>query len=191
MEVSSGIRGYVMKALKNIGWGKALRFVWWSMFQMLIHWCIVPQVRVVLLRLAGARIGDNSIVGDVDFLNVYHYGFRRLVIGRDCFIGDHTLLDVRGGVNLGDQVTLSARSAIVSHINVGYRDHPLQKVYPTREAAVHIGRGSFIGTGAILLPGVRVGNMSVVGAGAVVTKAVPDHAVVVGVPARVVKKIRI
>ncbi|MBI4065007.1 acyltransferase [Candidatus Gottesmanbacteria bacterium] len=98
-------------------------------------------------------------------------------------------MDVRGGITLGDQVTLSNGCFIISHINVGFADHPLQKKYPTKEAPVMIKRGAYIGTGAILLPGVTIGAESVVGAGAVVTKNVPDHVVVVGVPARVFKKI--
>ncbi len=50
-----------------------------------------------------------------------------------------------------------------------------------------IGEGSWIGASAVILPGVKVGKGSVVGAGAVVTKDVPDFAVVVGVPAKIIK----
>ena len=50
-----------------------------------------------------------------------------------------------------------------------------------------IGAGADVGTGAIVLPGCRIGRSAVVGAGAVVTKDVPDCAIVVGVPARVIR----
>jgi acetyltransferase-like isoleucine patch superfamily enzyme len=124
------------------------------------------------------------------FINAHHYGFRRLRIGDHCFIADEALFDLRGGITLEAGVTLSNRVAVVTHINVGYPDHPLQKAYPTKEAAVIVKKGTYIGTGAMLLPGVTIGRGSVVAAGAVVTKNVPAHAVVAGVPARVIKKLR-
>ena len=52
----------------------------------------------------------------------------------------------------------------------------------------HVGEGTYIGMGAIVLDRIRIGAHSVVGAGAVVTKDVPDHVQVVGVPARIVKE---
>jgi carbonic anhydrase/acetyltransferase-like protein (isoleucine patch superfamily) len=54
---------------------------------------------------------------------------------------------------------------------------------------LHIGRGSLIGMGAILLEGVRVGRGSIVGAGAVVTKDIPDGVVSAGVPAKVIRSV--
>ena len=53
---------------------------------------------------------------------------------------------------------------------------------------VQIGQGSFIGAGAVILPQIRIGENAVIGAGSVVTKDVPDHCLVVGNPARVVKE---
>ena len=50
-----------------------------------------------------------------------------------------------------------------------------------------IKKGAWIGAGASILPGITVGKYAIVGAGAIVTKDVPDYAVVVGVPAKVVK----
>ncbi len=179
-----------MRALESIGMGKALRFLWYGWYMWLIH-VSLPPVRVWLLRLAGAKIGRDTVIFDVRFENLYHYGFRKLTIGSRCFVGDDVMLDVRGGVTIEDDVTLSNRTTTVTHINVGYADHPLQKAYPTKESPVVMKRGSYIGTGAIILPGVTIGRESVIGAGAVVTKNVPDHVVVVGVPAREIKKLHI
>lgn len=177
-----------MKALQSIGIGKALAFVWYGFYAWLLH-ISLPPVRVVFLRLAGATIGRDSVVFDVDFANLYHYGFSRLTIGERCFLGDQVMLDVRGGITLEDDVTISNRTNIVSHINVGFADHPLQKRYPTKESPVLIKKGAYIGSCAIILPGVTVGRESVVGAGAVVTKSVSDKTLVVGVPATMVKKL--
>ncbi len=177
-----------MKALQSVGVMKAIRFVWYTMYAWLIH-ISLPPVRVWLMRLAGAHVGRDTVIFDVTFSNLYHYGFRRLSIGDSCFLGDEVMLDVRGGITLEDHVTLSNRTTIVSHINVGYGDHPLQAAYPTREDRVFVKHGAYVGTGAILLPGVTVGGESVVGAGAVVTTDVEKRTLVGGVPAKYIKTI--
>jgi len=177
-----------MNALRTIGFSKAVKFVWYGLYAWLIH-VSLPPVRVLLLRLAGATVGKDTVIMDIRFTNLHHYGFSRLTVGNKCYLGDEVSLDVRGGIELADEVTLSGRVTIVTHINVGYNDHPLQRIYPTREANVVLKRGSYIGTGAIILPGVTIGKQSVVGAGAVVTKHVADGVMVAGVPARVIKRI--
>ncbi len=178
-----------MKALKAIGVKKAFAFVWYALLGKILHCVILPQVRVILIRLAGGRVGSDTIIGNVTFANLYHYGFSRLTIGNRVFVGDEAMLDVRGGITLEDDVTVSNRTSIVSHINVGYADHPVQKHYPTKESPVILKKGAYIGTAAIILPGVTVGRESVVGAGAVVTRDVPERVVVGGVPARKIKKL--
>ncbi len=177
-----------MKILKTIGFWKAARFVWYSIYGEILRLSL-PPVRVWLMRFAGARVGTDTIIFDVRFANLYHYGFSKLVIGNRCFLGDEVMLDVRGGITLGNEVTLSNRTTIVTHINVGYDDHPLQTTYPTKETPVVLKYGVYVGTGAIILPGVTVGEQSVIGAGAVVTKSVPSRVTVAGVPARVIKKL--
>lgn len=177
-----------MKALQSIGFMKAFRFVWYGWYAWLLH-VSLPPMRVWLLRFAGAQIGKDTVIFDVSFANLYHYGFRKLVIGDRCFLGDEVMLDVRGGVTVHDDVTISSRTTIVTHVNVGFPDHPLQKVYPTKEILVVIKRGAFVGTGAIILPGVTIGPESVVAAGAVVIKDVAARTMVAGVPAVQKKKI--
>lgn len=179
-----------MEAIRHVGWTKAVRFVWTSLYCWLLRLSFFPQVRALLLTLAGAKIGKDTVIMNVDFANAYHYGFEKLTIGNRCFLGDGVMLDLRGGVRLEDDVTISNRTSIVTHTNVGYKSHPLQKFYPTKEEAVLLKTGSYIGTGAILLPGVTMGRESVVAAGAVVTRDVPSRTVVGGVPANVIKKLQ-
>lgn len=186
----TGYMGKEKNALSIIGWQKAVRFILYGIYQAMLSRVLLPPIRVWMLRFAGAHVGNNCVIHNVHFDNLYHYGFSKITIGNTCFIGDEVLLDARGGVTLGDHVTLSNRVAILTHINVGYPDHPLQKAYPMSESAVVIKRGAYIATGATILPGVTIGASSVVGAGAVVTKNVPDNSVVAGVPARKIKKVR-
>ena len=171
---------------KEISLEKAGRFFFFSIIQTILHWSL-PPVRVWLLRLLGATVGKDCVVLDCSFSNAYHYGFRKLTIGDRCFIGDEVMIDLRGGVVMEDWVTVSNRVNLVTHMNVGYQGHPLQKTYPTKESPITLQRGCFIGTAATILSGVSVGRESVVGAGAVVTHSVLNNRVVVGVPAKRVR----
>lgn len=178
-----------MEAIKAIGFAKAFRFVWTGLVAALLHLVFFPQLRSLLLTLVGVKIGTDSIIYNIRFANLYHYGFKKLKIGNKCFLADEVFLDMRGGITLEDSVTVSERASILTHINVGYPDHPLQKYYPAKESPVVLKKGCYIGTNATILPGVTIGKMAVVGAGAVVTKDVASKTVVAGVPAKVIKKI--
>ena len=82
-----------MKALHSIGMGKAIRFLWFTFYSGLIR-ISLPPVRVWLLRLAGAHVGKDTVLFDISFSNLYHYGFRKLRIGERCFLGDGVMLYV-------------------------------------------------------------------------------------------------
>jgi acetyltransferase-like isoleucine patch superfamily enzyme len=178
-----------MKALNEVGLKKALSFVFYQIVSKLLHWVIIPTFRIGVMKILGAKIGSNSVILDVDFTNLHHYGFRKLRIGNNCFIGDGAMLDCRGGIKLDDDVTISNRVNIVTHINVGYKDHPVQKYYPTKENEVIIKKGSYIGTAATILPGITIGQSCVVAAGAVVTKNLEDNKLYAGIPAKYIKKL--
>jgi len=178
-----------MKALAEIGWGRAVRFGWFTLAMLPYRLALFPQLRVVWLRLLGARIGSDVIIHDVRFFNLYRRGFAGLQLGDACFVGDQCLLDLAEGIRLGDQVTLAERVLVLTHMNVGYRDHPLQAHFPAKAEPVTIGHGAFVGASVTLLPGVRVGARSFVAAGSVVTGDVPEGCLVAGVPARIVRKL--
>ncbi|MDH4209491.1 MAG: sugar O-acetyltransferase, partial [Anaerolineae bacterium] len=72
-------------------------------------------------------------------------------------------------------------------VNVGYRDHPLQRHFPPYSRRVVFKRGCFVGTNVTVLPGVTVGECAFVAAGGVVREDVPPHHVVGGVPARTIR----
>ena len=80
------------------------------------------------------------------------------------------------GVHIGDNTIITGNVIILAH------DHVRGIMTDT-----YIGSNVFVGGGSIIMPGVRIGNHVVVGAGSVVTKDVPDHSVVVGNPAKVIR----
>ena len=93
-----------------------------------------------------------------------------------------------GSVTIGDHVMMGPECVLLSHNHRFDRlDIPMCQQGFSEEQPIHIGNDVWIGTRAIILPGVTVGAHSVVGAGAVVTKDVPPYAVVGGVPAKILK----
>ena len=178
-----------MKALREIGLGKAFRFGFFTMALVPYRLALFPQLRAPWLRLLGARIGPRSLLHDVRFFNLYRRGLPGLVIGRECFLGDSCLLDLAEGIELQDQVTLAERVLVLTHRNVGYADHPLQAAFPAMAAPVRFESGCFVGAGAIVLAGVTVGREAFVAAGSVVTADVPPRTLVGGVPARPIRPI--
>ncbi len=110
----------------------------------------------------------------------------------DVFIGRASLIGlgsvIIGPVRIEDDVLL-AQNVIISALNHNYEDitRPI-KDQGVKVAPIVVGAGSWIAAGAVILSGVKIGRNVVVAAGAVVTKDVPDFCVVVGNPARVVRR---
>jgi len=118
------------------------------------------------------------------------------VIGADCNICDHTYIE--GNVVLGDRVTVKSGVylweglRIEDDVFIGPQatftnDRFPRSKQPFELAITVVCRGASIGAGAVILPGVRIGERAMVGAGAVVTRDVPSDVVVVGNPARVAR----
>jgi acetyltransferase-like isoleucine patch superfamily enzyme len=173
-----------VKALDEIGAGRALRFGLFTLAMVPYRAALFPPVRAAWLRMLGAKIGRRAILHDVRFFNLYRRGLGGLRIGDDCFLGDECLLDLAEEIRMEDHVTLAERVLVLTHTNVGYRDHPLQSAFPAMAAPVTIRRGSFVGASATILPGLTIGPEAFVAAGSVVTADVPPGTVVAGVPAR-------
>ena len=110
-----------------------------------------------------------------------------ITIGDRCKVGRGTSLVGRCGIHIGDDVTIGPNVYITDH-NHSYDDPnvPIARQFPA-EDAVHIGAGSWLATGVIVLPGATIGRNVTVAAGSVVRGDVPDHSVIAGAPARVVR----
>ena len=125
-------------------------------------------LRVRILKIIGANITG------------------KILIGQELFIfdaGRTDLLTIEGDVGIGPRVTIIIHTDPHSSL--------LRKIYPPKTLPVHIKRGAWICAGAIILPGVTIGECSVIAAGAVVTKDVPPYTMVAGVPAKEVRKLEI
>ncbi len=115
------------------------------------------------------------------------------VVGEDCNICDHTFIE--NAVRIGNRVTVKSGVYLWDGIEIEddvfigpaavFSNHrfPRSKCYPPDFEKTILCRGSTIGANATVLPGIRVGRWAMVGAGAVVSKNVEDHALVYGNPA--------
>jgi acetyltransferase-like isoleucine patch superfamily enzyme len=178
-----------VKGLAEIGLARAVRFGAVTLAMLPYRLALFPQLRAPWLRLLGASIGRNVVLHDVRFFNLYRRGLGGLRVGDDCFLGDECLLDLAEGITLEPQVTLAERVLILTHTNVGYRDHPLQARFPALAAPVTLGAGCFVGASVTILPGLRIGPRAFVAAGSVVTEDVPADTLVAGVPARPIRSL--
>jgi acetyltransferase-like isoleucine patch superfamily enzyme len=152
------------------------------------------QVIGSTLEAFGARIG-----ADVRFRSPVvihnsgaerHRYYENLQVGDHCYLGRELFLDLQDKIIIEDQVTISHRVMILTHTDAGHS--PLKDQFIiTCQAPVIIRRGAYIGANVTILQGVEIGESSIVGAGAVVTRSVPPATVVAGVPARVVKQVGI
>ena len=115
---------------------------------------------------------------------------RVVVIGDRCLIGRNSGIVGHFSVEIGNDVW-TGHHVYVTDQNHGYEDPTRPISLQTQpERAVRIGDGSWIGHGAVILPGVTIGRHVVVGANSVVTSDIPDFSVAVGSPARVIRQLR-
>lgn len=121
----------------------------------------------------------------------------KAIIGRDCNICAHTLIEnevvignnvtVKSGVFIWDGITIGDNVFIGPSATFTNDKEPRSKQYPIEFLKTTIKKNASIGANATILPGLTIGESSMVGAGSVVTKNVPDFAVVIGNPAKVIK----
>ena len=106
----------------------------------------------------------------------------RCVIGRGSHIVAHHSIEIGADVFTGPYVYITDQNHSYADVEV-----PVGRQWPVN-SSVRIGAGTWLGTGAIVLPGATIGKNVVVAAGAVVRGKVPDYAVVGGVPAKVIRE---
>ena len=123
------------------------------------------------------QIGENSIVNNQ--LTVVLP--KNVTIGKGVTVMNGALMMAAGGITIEDKVLIAANVKLISNNHDPY-ERDILTCKP-----VLIKEGAWVGAGATILPGVTVGKYAIVGSDSVVTKDIPDYAVAVGSPAKVIK----
>ena len=116
---------------------------------------------------------------------------RGVKIGKNCHFSPYVLIDLvyPRMINIEDNVTIGSNVMIFAHINPTANLELKRKAYPRKVEPVTVQSGAVINPGSIITAGVTIGKNAIVSVGSVVTEDIPDYCIVVGNPARVVKKI--
>ncbi len=162
---------------------------------------------VVLRHPHKIHIGDNVMIDDNCLLDAKGTSNRGITIGSGVFVGRNSILsskngdiELADGVNIGfncevfsaSRVSIGRDTLLAAYCYVIGGDHdwsdPAQPVLAQgrKSDGVTIGAGAWLGAGAKVLDGVSIGDRAVIGAGAVVKDAIPEAAIAVGMPARVI-----
>lgn len=156
-----------------------------SEFLLYISNHIINDIPFHFIRLAFYRyclkfeIGSDSVI----FMGAWFDAPKNLKVGRNSVLNQKCRLDNRGGITIGENVSISAEVCILT------AEHDLQSCdFAGRTRPVHIQDYVFIGTRAMILPGVKLEKGCAVAAGAIVTKSVSPFTIVAGVPAKPIGK---
>lgn len=164
----------------------------------------INRMRRILLRLKGVSFGSGlTLEGPVDigaarsihlgnrvrlgkhlYLGVWSEG--ELIIGDDTYIGRNSIILAYQSVIIGSDC-LIAPGCHITDVNHGTDPGELIRKQLLRSKPIRIGKDVWIGAGCSILPGVTIGDGAVVGARSVVTHDVPANAIVVGVPAKILR----
>ncbi len=164
---------------------------------------------VVIRHPKNIELGDNVTIDDLCLIDGRGAGTDGVVIEDQVIINRNCMIQAKTGpIRLGARTTIGSNSVIVSMAGVEFGEAVLvagncyfsagayhvddissavmdQGAYS--KGPIILGDNTWVGTGAIILDGVKVGEGAIIGAGAVVTKDVPDYAIVAGVPAKVIR----
>jgi acetyltransferase-like isoleucine patch superfamily enzyme len=181
-----------------------------AFFPLLLGSCgrnVVFGQNVVLRHPHKIHIGSQVVIDDNCLLDAKGDSNRGIRIGDGVFVGRNSILsckngdiDIADGANIGfncevfsaSQVAIGRDTLLAAYCYVIGGDHDFSDpsapvlAQGRRSAGVTIGAGAWLGAGAKILDGVTIGDRAIVGAGAVVREAVPEGAIAVGIPARVV-----
>lgn len=193
--VGIGLRGIVYRLIMDIdGWaaienGVRLRYA--SLIR-LANGVYLDQGAYLHACPNGIEIGANTLVMHGAVLHVYNFRgmpHSGIKVGKDSLVGEYSVIRGQGGVQIGDRVYTSPFTQIIAVNHVfDDPDQPFVDQGITAEGIV-IEDDVWLGAGVIVTDGVRIGKGAVVAAGAVVTKDVPPHTVVAGVPARPIRSV--
>ena len=151
---------------------------------------IEDYVKIDALSKGGIKIGKNFSIGRnsiIECTGVLRELGASLEFGENVGIAANAFIAVRGNLKIGSNTIFGPNVSIhTENHNFGEFDKPIRLQGATRKG-VEIGEDCWIGSKAVILDGVKIGNHVIVAAGAVVNRDVPDYAIVGGVPAKIIK----
>jgi acetyltransferase-like isoleucine patch superfamily enzyme len=163
----------------------------WVLFKTAHEYGMTFEPGVQIWGISRFSSGPGTIIAAGTLLNCggmsWSDGGGGIRVGADSYVGPHSVLFGAGEIQIGDKVAIGPDCVITSHGHNFGDDKIAILDQPTRFEPVVIEDDVYIGTGSVVLHGVRIGRGAVVGAGALVARDVPSGAVVLGVPARIVR----
>ena len=131
------------------------------------------------------RLGNDVHIGQNSVLRA---GIGKIIVRDKVIINRYSYLDGNGDIEIGKKSALGNHVELISASK--FFDDPTKPIegIKIKTAKIKIGEGVWIGSHAVILPGVQIGEGAVIGAGAVVTKDVPSFSIAFGVPAKIVRK---
>ena len=140
------------------------------------------EKRIKMLKDMFAEFGDGSYIEPPLHAN---WGGKHVYMGKNVYANFNLTLVDDANIYIGNDCMFGPNTVIAT---AGHPINPELRAKVTQyNAEVHIGNNVWLGAGVIVMPGVTIGDNSVIGAGSVVTKDIPPYSVAVGVPARVIK----
>jgi len=140
------------------------------------------EIRALFSELTGQKVDENFGLFPPFYADYGH----NIKVGKKVFINSGCCFQDQGGIEIGDNV-LIGQQVVIATIN---HDVAPNKRANMLTAPVKIGNCVWIGAHSTILAGVTIGDNSIIAAGAVVTKDVPQNTVVAGVPAKIIKQIK-
>lgn len=139
------------------------------------------EIRALFEKLTGKPIDESFMM----FPPFYTDCGKNITLGKNVFINSCCNLQDQGGITIGEGSQIGHKVTLAT-LNHGIDPHDRGTLYP---APIVIGKNVWIGAAATVIPGVTIGDNSIIGAGSVVTKDVPPNSIAVGNPCRVIKSI--
>ena len=137
------------------------------------------ELRALVSELVGYKVDDGFRL----FPPLYSDYGKNIKLGTNVFINSGCCFQDQGGIEIGDGC-LIGHQVVIATLNHDF--DPSKRAEMTAKKVV-LGKNVWVGSHATILPGVTVGDGSIIAAGAVVTKDVPERCIAAGVPARVIK----
>lgn len=136
-------------------------------------------------------LGVNSVNGGGYFLYSHHLkgSYANLYLHDNAEINEGCFLLAKDKIEIGKNSTLAYGVTVLTSANPHSPHNRLSALYPAMTAPVIIGDDVWVGANATILPGVTIGNYSVIAAGSLVNRDVPSGVLVGGVPAKIIKRL--